>query len=92
MKQDKTRHQKIFLGIYPLGELKTQFNNVLKMDLITLHFCSSKWSKNIQMLSFIVEAIDIPEHGIWKYILNQSPMIIQLSKHSLECERITFLL
>lgn len=91
MRRDEARQnkisEKIFPGIYPFGEIKTQFNNVLKMDLITLQVCSSKWSKNIQMLSFIVEAIDIPEHlkqSLWKYILNQSPMIIQLSKHSLE--------
>lgn len=79
MNQDKIRQQKIFPGIYPFGEIKTQFNNVLKIDLITLQLCSIKWSKNTQMLSFIVVAIDIPEHlkqCLWKYTLNQCPMII----------------
>lgn len=57
------KQQKIFPGIYPVGEVKqNQFNNVLKMDPIILQLCSSKWSKNIQMLCFIVVAIDIPGH------------------------------
>lgn len=81
MKQDKTGQQKIFPGIYHLEEVKeTQFNNVLKMDPITLQLCSNKLSKNIQMLNFTVVAVDIPEHlkqSLWKYTLNQCPMIIQ---------------